>query len=90
MEHLASWAGLSLSSYESAGIKKSSRTTRGNKYLKTALVRSGGVASRSKELAFNQLYYRLANKGTDPLQCRESTRSAATEASAQIKSPVVF
>lgn len=62
MEHLASWAGLSLSSYESAGIKNSSRTTRGNKYQKTALVRSGGFAGRSKEPAFNQLYYRLSNK----------------------------
>ena len=62
--HLASWAGLSPGSNESAGIKKSSRTTGGNKYLKTALVRSGGSAGRSKEPAFNQLYYRLSNKGS--------------------------
>ncbi|MBA5729207.1 IS110 family transposase [Aerococcaceae bacterium INB8] len=64
VENLASWAGLSLSSYKSAGIKKSSRTTRGNNYLKTVLVRSGGVTGRSKEPAFNQLYYRLSNKGS--------------------------
>lgn len=64
MNHIASWAGLSQGSYESSGIKNSSRTTRGNKYQKTALVRSGGFAGRSKEPAFNQLYYRLANKGS--------------------------
>ena len=45
--HLASWAGLSPGSYESAGKKKSSRVTRGNKYLKTALITSGGMAGRS-------------------------------------------
>lgn len=32
--HLASWAGLSPGSYESAGVKKSSRTTRGINTLK--------------------------------------------------------
>ena len=47
VNHIASWAGLSQGSYESSGIKNSSRTTRGNKYLRTALVRSGGVAGQS-------------------------------------------
>ncbi|MBK0348485.1 IS110 family transposase [Aerococcaceae bacterium zg-ZJ1578] len=61
---LASWAGVAPGSYESAGIKKSSRTTRGNKYLKTALVMSGGIAAHSKDDAFSQLFYRLANKGS--------------------------
>ena len=53
--HLASWAGMSPGSYESAGVKKSSRTTRGNKYLKTALIMSGGLAGRSKDPAFSRL-----------------------------------
>lgn len=62
--HLASWTGLAPGSYESAGIKKSSRTTRGNRYLKTALISAGGVAGRSKDTAFSHLYYRVANKGS--------------------------
>ena len=35
--HLASWAGLCPGSYESAGIKKSSHITQGNRYIKQAL-----------------------------------------------------
>ena len=62
--HLASWAGLSPGSYESAGKKKSSRVTRGNKYLKTALVTSGGMAGRSRDPAFGSLYHRVASRGT--------------------------
>lgn len=62
--HLASWAGLSPGSYESAGKKKSSRTTRGNKYLKAALISSGGVAGRSRDPAFGSLYHRVSKRGT--------------------------
>ena len=61
--HLADWAGVAPGSYESAGIKKASRTTRGNKYLKTALVISGGTATRSKDKAFIQFFNRLSKKG---------------------------
>lgn len=32
--HLASWAGLCSGSYESAGIKRSSHITKGNRYTK--------------------------------------------------------
>lgn len=62
--HLASWAGMSPGSYESAGVKKSSRTTRGNKYLKTALIMSGGLAGRSKDPAFSAMYIRLSGRGS--------------------------
>ncbi|MGX7076535.1 MULTISPECIES: IS110 family transposase [Globicatella] len=61
--HLASWAGLSPGSYESAGVKKSSRTTRGNKYLKTTLIACGGIAGRSMDPAFSNLYQRLSARG---------------------------
>jgi len=60
--HLASWAGVSPGSYESAGKKTSSRTTKGNKYLKTALTSSGGIAGRSRDPAFSSLYHRLCNR----------------------------
>ncbi|PIC70275.1 hypothetical protein CSV77_09365 [Sporosarcina sp. P16b] len=62
--HLASWAGVSPGSNESAGKKKSSRTTQGNKYLKTALYASGGMAGRSKDPAFSSLYYRISARGS--------------------------
>jgi transposase len=48
-KHLASWAGVCPGNNESAGKKKSSRITHGNKYLKTALVEAAWAASRSKE-----------------------------------------
>lgn len=46
--HLASWAGICPGNNESAGRKKSSRITKGNKYLKTTLVEAAWSASRSK------------------------------------------
>lgn len=62
--HLASWAGLAPGSHESAGIKKSSRTTRGNKYLKTTLIMCGGLAGRSRDPAFSALYHRVSARGS--------------------------
>lgn len=47
-KHLASWAGMCPGNNESAGKKMSSRTTRGNKYLKTTLVEAAWVATRTK------------------------------------------
>lgn len=46
--NLASWAGVCPGNNESAGKKYSSRTTKGNKYLKTTLVEGAWAASRSK------------------------------------------
>jgi len=54
--HLASWAGVCPGNNESAGKKYSSKTTHGNKYLKTTLVEAAWAASRSKS------YPILANK----------------------------
>lgn len=46
--HIASWAGVCPGNNESAGKKMSTRTTQGNKYLKTTLVEAAWAASRSK------------------------------------------
>lgn len=62
--HLASWAGVAPGSNESAGKKKSSHTTQGNKYLKTTLYSSGGTAGRSRDPAFNSLYHRISARGS--------------------------
>ena len=69
--HLASWAGLSPGSYESAGKKKSSRVTRGNKYLKTALITSGGMAGRSRDPAFKLLYHSLHSRVNYNEECKK-------------------
>ena len=46
--HLASWAGVCPGNNESAGKKMSSRTTRGNKHLKTTLIEAAWAATRSR------------------------------------------
>lgn len=46
--HLSSWAGVCPGSNESAGKKKSSRVTHGNKHLKTTLIEAAWAASHSK------------------------------------------
>lgn len=46
--HLASWAGVCPGNNESAGKKKSSKVTHGNKYLKTTLIEAAWAASHSK------------------------------------------
>ena len=48
--HLASWAGLCPGSYESAGIKKSSHITQGNRYIKQALTMSGLIAAHTPRI----------------------------------------
>lgn len=61
--HLAPWAGLCPGSYESAGIKKSSHITQGNRYIKHALTMSGMIAAHSKDKAFSSLYRRISQRG---------------------------
>lgn len=46
--HLSSWAGVCPGNNESAGKKKASKVTHGNKYLKTTLVEAAWSASHSK------------------------------------------
>jgi len=46
--HLASWAGMSPGNNESAGKRKSGRTTKGNKSLRATLVIAARSAAKSK------------------------------------------
>lgn len=59
-QHLASWAGVCPGNNESAGKKKSSRITQGNKMLKTVLVEAAWVASNMKNSWFKNKYYAIA------------------------------
>jgi len=58
--HLASWAGTSPGSNESAGRVKSTKTRPGNRYFKGALGIAGLSAARSKNTYFNAKYSRIA------------------------------
>jgi transposase len=61
-KHLASWAGMSPGSNESAGKKKSSRITHGNKYLRTLLVELAWAASRTKKTYLSNKYKSLVGR----------------------------
>lgn len=65
-QNLASWAGMAPGKNESAGKKKSSRTTNGDKYLKTILTECGWAATRTKgtylKSKYESLVVRLGKK----------------------------
>jgi transposase len=58
--HLASWVGLCLGNHESAGKRKSGRTTKGNAWLRVTLVQCAWAATRSKGTYLKAMYGRLA------------------------------
>lgn len=60
--HLASWAGVCPGNNESAGKRKSGRTTQGNRWLRTALVQGAWAATRKKDSYFQAQYRRLAGR----------------------------
>lgn len=61
-QHLASWAGMSPGNNESAGKKKSGRTTHGNKNLKNILVEAGWAASHTKNTYLRSKYDSLVGR----------------------------
>lgn len=58
-EHIASWAGVSPGNNESAGKKKSGKTTHGDKWLVAILVQCAHGASRKKGSYLKDKYYKL-------------------------------
>ena len=60
--HLASWAGLCPGNHESAGKRKSGRTTKGDRWLRTILVQAAWAASRSKGTYLQAQYQQLARR----------------------------
>jgi transposase len=61
--HLASWAGVSPGSNESAGRVKSTKTRPGNRYLKGALGTAALNQARTKNTYFSAKYRRLTRRG---------------------------
>ena len=60
--HLASWAGLCPGNNESAGKRRSGRTTKGSQWLRTTLVQVAWAASHTKETIFGARYHRWAKR----------------------------
>ena len=61
--HLASWAGLCPGNHESAGVRKTGRTNRGNDWLRTVLVQCAWAASNKKNSVLQSFYSRLSSGG---------------------------
>jgi transposase len=60
--HLASWAGVAPGKDESAGRNRSSRTPKGNRYLRTALVQAAHAAGRTRDTYLGEQYRRIARR----------------------------
>jgi transposase len=60
--HLASWAGMCPGNNESAGVKKSGHTRKGNSYLKATLTEVAWAASRTKGSAYSAIYNNIAKR----------------------------
>lgn len=61
-KHLASWAGMCPGNNESAGKRKSGKTTKGSRYLRAALVQAAWAASRTKGTYLQAQYQRLVKR----------------------------
>jgi transposase len=61
-QHLASWAGVSPGNHESAGKRKSTKTTKGNPHIKSALCEAAWAVSRSRNRWLATKYWSLAAK----------------------------
>jgi len=60
--HLASWVGICPGNHESAGKRKSGRTTKGNAWLRVTLVQCAWAASHTKGTYLSAQYRRLASR----------------------------
>lgn len=60
--HLASWAGISSGNNESAGKRRSGKTTKGNRWLRRILVQVALAAARTKGTYFHAQYRRIAGR----------------------------
>jgi transposase len=61
-DHLASWAGMCPGNNESAGKRRSGRVTKGDRWLKRALVQAAWAASHTKGTYLAAQYRRLAKR----------------------------
>jgi transposase len=60
--HLSSWAGICPGNEESAGKRKRSRTTKGNRWLRRALTQAAWAATHTHDSYLGAQYHRLAGR----------------------------
>lgn len=60
--HLCSWAGMTPGHDESAGKKRSAKTRKGNKKLRSALVEAARAVARKKNSYLSAQYHRIASR----------------------------
>ena len=60
--HLAAWAGVAPGNHESAGKRRSGRTTKGNQALRTVLSQAAHAAAHTKNTYLSAQYHRLAGR----------------------------
>ena len=60
--HLASWAGMCPGNNESAGKRKTGRTTKGSKWLRKALIEAGQAAGRTKDTYLAAQYHQIRGR----------------------------
>jgi transposase len=60
--HLSSWAGLCPGNNESAGKRRTGKTTKGSQWLRTTMVQVAWAASRSKDTVFGACYGRWSKR----------------------------
>jgi len=61
-DHLSSWAGMSPGNDESAGKRRSGKTTKGNKWLRRTLSQAAWASTKRKEGYLSAQYRRLASR----------------------------
>jgi len=59
-DHLASWAGMSPGNDQSAGKRRSGRTTKGDRWLRQTLTQAAWAASHTQATYLSAQYHRLA------------------------------
>jgi transposase len=60
--HLASWAGLCPGNHDSAGVRKTGRTNRGNNWLRGVLNQCAWAASNQKHSVLQSFFCRLSSR----------------------------
>ena len=60
--HLCSWGGMCPGHDESAGKRRSGKTRKANRYLRTTLIQAGVAASHKKDSALRPLYARVRGR----------------------------
>jgi len=60
--HLSSWSGICPGNNESAGVRKSGKIRKGDKFLKAALVEAAWSASKRKNSEYSAIYNNIARR----------------------------